>query len=222
MENRLKLFYDAGSRLFINKGYARTQIKDIAKEINLSTGMLYQYFTSKRDILSFILKCTIDPTVLDNDYEFPIQSDMFKNLDDEIKAGFEENQLQLASHLADQTKGYPLAEMFSDAYDLISKYGVGCLIIEHNVDDLTELAQYYRSYRRKYFQLIKEYVEIYIGKGEFRKTQETHYTTRAIVEIMAWWGMHVANDAFDIDKTISKENAKEICMDNLMNAYSTS
>ncbi|MDF2987212.1 MAG: transcriptional regulator, partial [Eubacterium sp.] len=61
MENRMKLIFDAASYLFINKGYARTQIKDIAKEIGLSTGMLYVYFTGKRDILSFILKGTIDP-----------------------------------------------------------------------------------------------------------------------------------------------------------------
>lgn len=219
MENRLKLFYDAGSHLFINKGFARTQIKDIAKEIGLSTGMLYQYFTSKRDILSFILKCTIDPSVLERDYEFPITSCLFKNLDDEIKAAFEANQAQLGTHLTDQAEGYPMAEMLSDAYDVISKYGVGCLIIEHNTEDLEELAGYYRDYRLRYYEQVKRYVEIYIKKGEFRKREDISYTTRAIVEIMAWWGMHIMNDAFDIDDTITKEKAKEICMDVLLNAY---
>ncbi len=220
MENRLKLFYDAGSYLFINKGFARTQIKDIAREIGLSTGMLYQYFTSKRDILSYILKCTIDPSVLEQDYEYPIASDLFKDLEDEIKLAFESNQMQLGIHLASQAEEYPLADMFSDAYDVISKYGTGCLIIEHNTGDLKELAGYYRDYRRRYFEQIKQYVEIYIRKGEFREVEDVFYSTRAIVEIMAWWGMHIMNDAFDIDRTITKEKAKSICMDVLLNAYS--
>lgn len=220
MENRLKLFYDAGSRLFINKGFARTQIKDIAREIGLSTGMLYQYFTSKRDILSFILKCTIEPAVLEQDYEYPIASDLFKNLDDEIKAAFEANQAQLGTHLASEAEGYPMAKMLSDAYDVISKYGVGCLIIEHNTEDLVELAGYYRDYRRRYYGQVKQYVEIYIKKGEFRGVDDVGYSTRAIVEIMAWWGMHIMNDAFDIDTTITKEKAKGICMDILLNAFS--
>lgn len=220
MENRLKLFYDAGSYLFINKGFARTQIKDIAKEIGLSTGMLYQYFTSKRDILDFILKCTVDPSVMEQDYEYPITSQLFDGLDDEIKTAFGANQEQLGKHLADHAAGYPLAEMFSDAYDMISKYGVGCLIIEHNTDDLKELADYYRGYRYGYFEQVKRYIEIYIEKGEFRKVDDVFYTTRAVVEIMTWWGMHIRNDAFEIDKTITKEKAKAICMDVLLNAYS--
>ena len=220
MENRLKLFYDAGTRLFINKGFARTQIKDVAREIGLSTGMLYQYFTSKRDILSFILKGTIEPAVLEQNYEYPITSKSFKDLDDEIKAAFEVNQAQLGIHLSDQAEGYSLAYMFSDAYDVIAKYGVGCLVIEHNTEDLEELAGYYREYRRRYFEQIKQYVEIYIEKGEFRKVDDVFYTTRAIVEIMAWWSMHIMNDAFDIDTTITKGKAKAICMDVLLNAYS--
>lgn len=219
MENRLKLFYNAGSRLFINKGFARTQIKDIAKEIGLSTGMLYQYFTSKRDILSFIMKCTIDPSVLEQDYEYPITTNLFGNLDDEIKTAFETNQAQLGIHLADKAAGYALAKMFSDAYDVIAKYGVGCLVIEHNTEDLAELASYYRDYRRRYFEQVKEYVEIYIEKEEFRKVDDVYYSTRAIVEIMAWWGMHINNDAFEIDDTITQDKAKAICMDVLLNAY---
>lgn len=64
MENRLQTIYEAASSLFINKGYMRTQMKDIAKEIGLSTGMLYVYFKGKKDILDFILKCTIDLSLI--------------------------------------------------------------------------------------------------------------------------------------------------------------
>ena len=34
MENRLQTIYEAASSLFINKGYIRTQMKDIAKAVS--------------------------------------------------------------------------------------------------------------------------------------------------------------------------------------------
>ena len=99
MENRMNLIYDTASHLFINKGYARTQMKDIAKEIGLSTGMLYVYFTGKRDILNFILKGTIDRAFIAQDFELPIRSEIFAALDHEIMNAFDENTKAFSSHL---------------------------------------------------------------------------------------------------------------------------
>lgn len=219
MENRLEMIYDAASQLFINKGYARTQIRDIAKEIGLSTGMLYQYFNSKKDILSFILKGTIDPGFFDRDLHYPIDTSVFDGLDDEIMETFDKNQEHFDVYLKDNTAEYSLEQMFSDAFDIISNYAVGCLIIEHNEDDLKELSNYYRDYRNKFFIQILQYVQLFIEKKEFRKVESVYYTTRAIVENLAWWGMHIKYDAYESDKKISQQKAKEICLDLLVHAY---
>lgn len=219
MENRLKLFYDAGSRLFINKGFTRTQNKDLAKAIGLSAGMVYQYFVSKKDILNFILKCTIDPTFMDDDLEYPINPELFCSLDDDIAKNFTYTQEQFGVHLKDGAAGYELKDMISDAFDLIAKYGVGCLIIENNADALQELHKFYQRYRRQFFLQIRSYVEIYIANGTFRKVDDVFYTARAIVEILAWWGMHIIYDAYEQDLNITIEKAKSICLDNLLHAY---
>lgn len=218
MKNRLDLFYAAGSHLFINKGYARTQMKDIAQQIGLSTGMIYQYFKSKNDLLDFIIKCTIEPSYLNQAFDYPIQSQLFEQLDQEIDDAFEKNAIDFSKGM--ENSDYSLAEMFSDAYDVIAKYGVGCLIIEHNVEDLPKLAESYRTFREIYYKQVYQYVERFINEGQMRQVEDKHYTTRTIIEILAFWGMHIMNDAFERDETVTHEKAKQVCLDNLIPAYS--
>lgn len=218
MKNRLDLFYGAGSHLFINKGYARTQMKDIAQQIGLSTGMIYQYFKGKNDLLDFIIKCTIEPSYLHQDFDYPIQGQLFEHLDQEIDAAFEKNAADFNKGM--ENPNYTLVEMFSDAFDVIAKYGVGCLIIEHNVDDLPKLAESYRDFRKIYFKQVYQYVERFINEGQMREVEDKHYTTRTIIELLAFWGMHIMNDAFERDEALTHEKAKKICLDNLIPAYS--
>ncbi|WMJ87681.1 TetR/AcrR family transcriptional regulator [Anaerocolumna sp. MB42-C2] len=218
MENRMELIFNAASHLFINKGYAKTQMKDIAKEIDLSTGMLYVYFTGKRDILSFLLKETIDPTFIAREFELPIRSELFDSLDNEIIEAFEENTKAFSAHLKDITN-YPLEQMLSDAFDVISKYGIGCLLIEKNPDDLGKLTDYYKEYRQRFYTQVLSYITLYMQMGTFRKVEQPQYVTRFIIETLSWWGMHISNDAFETQKNITAQAAKNICMDNLLHAY---
>lgn len=218
MENRMRSIFDAASHLFINKGYARTQIKDIAKEIGLSTGMLYVYFTGKRDILNFILKGTIDQAFITQEFELPIRSELFDSLDNEIMNAFEENTKAFSSHLDNITE-YPLEQMLSDAFEVISKYGIGCLLIEKNPDDLRKLTAYYKEYRKKFYGQVLSYITQYMQTGTFRQVEHPQYITRLIIETLSWWGMHITNDAYEIQKDIPIETAKAVCMDNLLHAY---
>ncbi|WRS28441.1 helix-turn-helix domain-containing protein [Oscillospiraceae bacterium MB08-C2-2] len=218
MENRINLIFDAASQLFINKGYARTQMKDIAKEIGLSTGMLYVYFTGKRDLLSFLLKGTMEPEFVTQEFELPIPSALFDSLDDAIMEAFEENTKAFSSHLND-ISNYPLEQMLSDAFDVISKYGIGCLLIEKNPDDLGKLTEFYKEYRQKFYHQVLSYITQYMESGTFRPVEYPQHVTRLIIETLSWWGMHIANDAFETQKNLTVETAKSICMDNLLHAY---
>ncbi len=218
MENRMNLIFDAASQLFINKGYARTQMKDIAKELGLSTGMLYIYFTGKRDILSFLLKGTIEPSFITQEFELPIRSDLFHSLDHEIMEAFEENTKAFSAHL-DNITNYPLEQMLSDAFDVISKYGIGCLLIEKNPDDLGSLIRYYNEYRQMFYHQVLSYITKYMENGTFRQVEFPEYVTRLMIETLSWWGMHITNDAFETQHNITVATAKSICMDNLLHAY---
>lgn len=219
MENRLQTIYEAASSLFINKGYMRTQMKDIAKEIGLSTGMLYVYFKGKKDILDFILKCTIDPDFIQREFEYPIDGRLFEGLSGEIMKVLNDSHMTFSGPLLREAKGYSFERMVSDAFDTIARYGTGCLVIEKNINDVGELGAFYQRYRKAFFSNILGYVNIYIRSGEMRAVKYPELTAQQMIETLAWWGMHVKNDAFEIQKNIPISVAKEICMDNILHAY---
>lgn len=219
MENRLEIIYEAASALFINKGYVRTQIKDIAGRIGLSAGMIYVYFKGKKEILDFILKCTVDPGFMEREFQYPIDADLFEGLSDEIISVLNENRAGFSAPLSRHAQGYPFPQMISDAFDTIARYGTGCLILEKNIGDVGKLGGYYQDYRRDFFRSFMAYIDIYVADGQLRPLKNPELTSRLMIETLAWWGMHVRNDAFEMRKDIPLETAKEICMDNLIHAY---
>lgn len=49
-EKRKQEILTAALRIFVKKGYAATQIKDIAEEAGMSTGLMFHYFDSKEKL----------------------------------------------------------------------------------------------------------------------------------------------------------------------------
>ena len=74
------------------------------------------------------------------------------------------------------------------------------LLIEKNPDDLGELAVYYKTYRQKFYHQVLSYVTQYMQNGTFRQVEFPQYVTSLIIETLSWWGMHIANDAFEVQK----------------------
>lgn len=55
-EKRKQEILTAALRLFVKKGYAATQIKDIAEEAGMSTGLMFHYFDSKEKLYEELVK----------------------------------------------------------------------------------------------------------------------------------------------------------------------
>jgi AcrR family transcriptional regulator len=59
-EERKHQISDVALKLFSVKTYANTSISDIAKEAGISKGLMYNYFSSKEELLMYILETGID------------------------------------------------------------------------------------------------------------------------------------------------------------------
>ncbi len=76
----------AAYELFSEKGFYSTVTSDIAKRAGVSTGIVYGYFTDKRDILFYVLKIYIKDTAtpvmeyIDSLKEMPSLKDMFNDI----------------------------------------------------------------------------------------------------------------------------------------------
>lgn len=61
-EKRRKEIIYAALELFVSKGYASTKVTDIAKRVNMSTGLLFHYFDSKEKLYEELVQMGLEGT----------------------------------------------------------------------------------------------------------------------------------------------------------------
>lgn len=218
MNDRIKAIADAATILFLQQGYSKTQISHIAKVVGVSVGTIYLDFTGKKEIMHFILKCTIDPDFINQNFERPITDDLFIGLEKDIVAVFEETGNEFAKHLVNNAADYDLEALVSDTFDLLSKYAVGCLFIEKNHFDFKYLAGHYKTFRQKFLETMTQYIKLFIESGKVRPLEHITLSTTLIIEILSWWAMDMRYTSFQTQE-IPSPLAKKVCIDNIITAY---
>lgn len=218
MNTRLQKIYDAASTLFIRQGYARTQISHIAKATGVSVGTIYNDFVGKKEIMLFVLKCTISPDFIDHEFQRPITEGLFAGLDLEIEAAFTNIVEVFSRNLPVSQSGYTFETLISDAFDLISRYAVGCLFIERNQYEFVKLAELYKKFRSEFYKIMLDYMNQFADLGLIRKPKYPEYTIMHLMETISWWGMDINYIAFDA-QDLPLDLARDIVLDNLIPAY---
>lgn len=218
MNQRIQAISDAATRLFLQQGYAKTQISHIAKAVGVSVGTIYLDFTGKKEIMHFILKCTVDPTFANQEFERPITDELFGGLEDEIIEVFQKSGGDFEKYLESDRHEYSFESLISDAFDILARYAVGCLFIEKNQFDFKNLAEHYKIYRKRFLDTMVRYIEIFIEQGTVRPLEHLELSTTLIIEILSWWAMDIRYTSFET-LDIPLELAKKICMDNIVTAY---
>lgn len=218
MNDRIKSIADAATCLFLQQGYTKTQISHIAKAVGVSVGTIYLDFTGKKEIMHFILKCTLEPGFINRKFDRPITDDLFAGLENDIVAMFEQTGIDFAKHLTDNAEDYNLEALVSDAFDMLSQYAVGCLFIEKNQFDFPFLAEHYKQYRKRFLETMTQYMTLFIKRGTVRPLEHLELSTTLIIEILSWWAMDIRYTSFET-QDIPLNIAKELCLDNIISAY---
>lgn len=218
MNQRIQAISDAATRLFLQQGYAKTQISHIAKAVGVSVGTIYLDFTGKKEIMHFILKCTVDPTFANQEFERPITDELFGGLEDEIIEVFQKSGNDFEKYLESGKSEYDFEGLISDAFDILARYAVGCLFIEKNQFDFKNLAEHYKMYRKRFLDTMIRYIERFIEQGTVRPLEHLELSTTLIIEILSWWAMDIRYTSFET-RDIPLDLAKKICMDNIVTAY---
>lgn len=218
MNQRIQAISDAATRLFLRQGYAKTQISHIAKAVGVSVGTIYLDFTGKKEIMHFILKCTVDPDFANQEFERPITDELFGGLEDEIIEVFQKSGQDFEKYLESGKSAYSFEALISDAFDILARYAVGCLFIEKNQFDFKNLAEHYKVYRKRFSDTMIRYIEAFIEQGTVRPLEHLELSATLIIEILSWWAMDVRYTSFETQE-IPLDLAKKICMDNIITAY---
>lgn len=218
MTPRIQAIAKAAASLFLKQGYSKTQISHIAKEVGVSVGTIYHDFTGKKEIMHYILKTTIDSSFSQRQLETPISDEPFIGLEQDIVKVLEDSAAEFKKPLLQDLENYTFKDLISDAFDLLARYGAGCLFIEKNQYDFPFLAKHYKAYRSEFLSTMSEYLQVFMDKGMIRRIDDIELTTILIVEILSWWAMDMRWTSFET-LDVPEEAAKKVCLDNILSAY---
>ncbi|MBY0275000.1 TetR/AcrR family transcriptional regulator [Candidatus Binatia bacterium] len=198
-EGRLDQLLDCATRVFIEKGYRRTQMADVAREMGVSAGTLYGYVESKEALFHLLVdraftgEAAVAP-------ELPVRTP---------RAGATVGRLRerLASEAAlprlAAAAARPRArdvrreceDVLGELYDLVARTQAGSALIERSALDLPDLVPaFYLEMRRDLLARLTRWLERRIQSGQLRRVPDTALAARLVVETITWFARHRLRD----------------------------
>jgi len=188
----------AGASVFARRGYRRTQMGDVAREMGVSPGNLYNYVDSKDALFYLVLRRMLGERADDQLPELPVTGAsvtitaewMAKRLD--FVSDFPELERAFARRRARDQEA-ELEAIVGELYDVLARMRLGVDMIERSVEDLPELAAVFGDVRRELFARYERYLRQRARAGKIRAS-EPQAMSHLIVELCSWAARRRPND----------------------------
>jgi AcrR family transcriptional regulator len=187
--DRLRDFVEASIRLFIARGYRRTQMADVTDVLGLSAGSIYRYIESKEALFDLALRFAIDP-VLPSGVPLPVRTPPpGATLDYLSRMLSERGRIEALDRAlkADRPRNAE-AELEGIARELIAKlarHGSALRMIESCALDWPELAVlWFDTYRAGLIRALETYLRRRIGQRLFRPLPDTLAASALLIHLV--------------------------------------
>lgn len=198
-EGRLDQLLDCATRVFTEKGYRRTQMADVAREMGVSPGALYGYVESKEALFHLLVDRAFTGSAAVAP-ELPVRTP---------RAGATVARLRerLATEAAlpklTAAVARPRArdvrreceDVLGELYDLVARTQAGSALIERSALDLPDLVPaFYLEMRRDLLARLTRWLERRIATGQLRRVPDTALGARLVLETITWFARHRLGD----------------------------
>lgn len=205
-EQRIAELLEAGTAVFRRKGFRRTQMSDIADQMNCSTGTLYNYIDSKEAlfehaVVSGFTRSLPQSETLPLGFPKPAAVAVIKRRSQEIAAGSALDQANRREDAEDPIEEVTL--IVTTFFLFFSDYHPVLDMIEASHLDYPDVATAYLEARRDLvFDPWMRWITRRQEEGLFRRDIDPFWTTRYLIEILAWaaWKARDGGDPYDEDK----------------------
>ncbi len=200
-ESWLADLFDAATKVFIAKGYRQAQMSDIAREMGVSQGTLYNYVESKEAL--FLLACErgFSEGPLAPPQQPPITLPSFDAMMERIRERMFSSIRLDALHAALDSNNVidaraELEGVLREFYFVIERCRHGFDLAERSALDIPEIAQLlFIKGRRKGVGALARYLTNRIESGHFKPVPDPATAARFIIEAITWFARHRHNTA---------------------------
>jgi AcrR family transcriptional regulator len=197
-EDRLEDVVRAGAAVFARRGYRRTQMADVAREMGVSPGNLYNYVEGKDALFYLVLRRMLGEGPRDHPLELPVTGASVP-----VTAEWMAKRLDFVSDFPELEKAFarrrPASQeaeveaIVGELYDVLARMRLGVDMIERSIEDLPELAQVFGGVRRELFARYERWLRQRAKAGTLR-VEDPEAVAHLIAELCSWAARRRPND----------------------------
>ncbi len=190
----------ASARVFARKGLKAARMSDVAAEMGVAHGTLYNYVESKEALFYLLVDRGARTGPIDLPAELPVKAPapavVLRRLKEEIAASFE--LAELDAGLRRRRVSDPRAELehvLGEFYERTNATRVPAAVLERSALDLPQLFQvYFRGIRRDVFTRFATYVSLRNEAGYFAPVVDPVVAARLLIEAITFFARHRHDD----------------------------
>jgi AcrR family transcriptional regulator len=220
--DRLEQVMAAALRVFAEKGYRRTQMADVAREMGVSPGTLYHYVAGKDALFHLVIDCAFAPGQWTTPPALPIAPPppgaTLARLRERLAADTALPSLDAALRRTRVTDARAeLAAVVDELYERIERAWPGITVLERSALEMPELAHvFYAEMRRGLLDRLERYLTARMRAGQLRRVLGPA-AARFVLESIAWFAMHRHRDP--LPPKIDDAAARAAATDLIVNAF---
>jgi AcrR family transcriptional regulator len=223
-EDRLQQLVERAAEVFIDQGYDRTQMADIARASGLAKGTLYLYVESKEALFDFVLRHADEERPAGGltpplPIPTPRAGATLRYVREELER--EQRLPKVAEALTRRRVtdvAGEIAGIVCELFQALARNRRRIKLIDRSARDLPEIAAlWYEGARAGYLALLEHYLRDRFKRGSVRAFPDAQAAARLIVETTAFWAIHRHWDPHP--QSVSDEVAEAIVVQFVVAAF---
>jgi AcrR family transcriptional regulator len=189
----------AATKVFLDKGYRRAQMSDIAQAMGVAPGTIYLYVESKEALFDIVIRASVSPEMLAGlvlPAKTPATDATFSFIQEalEKESRIESLEGALKSRRASDIRS-ELEGIACELYGKASRRWLALKLLERSALDRPELAAlWFGRHRLRVLEQLTRYFEMRTAGGALRKTPNAPASARLVLEMIAAFAMHCRVD----------------------------
>jgi AcrR family transcriptional regulator len=195
-DDRFQSLIDAATAVFLEQGYRRTQIADVAARMGLAKGSVYTYVESKEALFDCVLRHAdrVDRVALPE--MLPVATpppgatlaEVQRILADE--GGLPVLTAALSRARVADVRA-EIQTILGELYDALDRHRTGIELLDRCASDYPELAElWYRGGREASLSLLTRYLDDRARRGRLRRIGDSAVAARIVLETLVFWAVH--------------------------------
>ena len=195
-KDRFHDLVEAATAVFLEQGYRRTQVADVAARLGLAKGSVYTYVESKEALFDCVLRHADHSDRIDLPETLPVATPRPEATLEMVQGRLaEEGTLPSLTAALSRARVLDvraeLETVLGELYDALARHRTAIKLLDRCASDYPELAKlWYRARREGALALLGRYLDDRARRGRLRRFEDSAVAARIVLETLVFWAVH--------------------------------